>query len=778
MAADEDHKTPDVERPKDTVPEAVLDLDGSRFGTLSQAGKISHFTCMNLPGGDILAQFSTAETKLTRIAWGIIEAAASTQTQTKVLSDNKNTVAALCCDNGTVLLYSPTTQTVVRSLGGNHVHKGAVRDFQFEAAGQFGYSLGADGRLVKWDLVTGKEVKRAEVDVANPNRLAIVNWAGRIAVGGSSIKILDTTDLKVQVSLPRCPKPVHRLIFSIDAEYLFVVTTGDRFVNVWHVAGDKQDRARDAPAATLALSHPITHLDVCHKAGHVLAGTAQRALYAWRDVVKQIKDDSEAVATTTAKSNGAKPTGAKSKFLAHKPDLTVKLETTTRDIAANITRVPILDARLHAKSKVLSIYVATGLHLRPFFSDFAIVNPQNQWLTAITHQCTTSVKVEIARSGNSDFSMQRKFASQRQTQNLLVDSGASIGIGGDYLVGEEYGNEKVAAAARAKKDDRTIEERLRDIMKKSGESTTPTDATLASGSAITSAAGSTDLGAAAGSLSSLLAQGLRTSDYSIINRVLSSSRYVSQTVALLPPQYVIPLVHELVGRIPSVPSTAASAAKPRVSEDKVTLRTLFLWVENLLALHTAYLVSLPGMDQHLRALYQALDTRCRLIPAVVDLHSRLELVSRQIKLQRLAGEVEPTLVRDEMIAVDEDAIPVRAWAGYLSEDSSDDEHAHDDDSDEYASSIDGVESDDEEAVVDDLDNLGATGKAQRSVANDSDEESDEDPDEESEEDSDEESEEDSDEDSDMAPENHAEGMEVSTDESSDDDSEEDSDEDQ
>lgn len=73
--------------------------------------------------------------------------------------DGGEAVVAFGTSTSEVRLYSPAEDKVIATLAGSH--DGGIKDFKFTAgrSSAQGWSIGADNKLVQWDLRTGKSIR-------------------------------------------------------------------------------------------------------------------------------------------------------------------------------------------------------------------------------------------------------------------------------------------------------------------------------------------------------------------------------------------------------------------------------------------------------------------------------------------------------------------------------------------------------------------------------------------------------------------------------------------
>lgn len=118
----------------------------------------------------------------------------------------------------------------------------------------------------------------------------------------------------------------------------------------------------------------------------------------------------------------------------------------------------------------------------------------------------------------------------------------------------------------------------------------------------------------------LLLQALQTNDKVLLESSLKEKdiKVVQTTIRRLPARYVVLLLEKLLERFTQKPARG---------------RELVPWIKQILALHTAYLLTVPDLVQRLSHLYAALNSRLATHDKLMSLHGRLDLVLSQIEFQ-------------------------------------------------------------------------------------------------------------------------------------------------
>ena len=158
---------------------------------------------------------------------------------------------------------------------------------------------------------------------------------------------------------------------------------------------------------------------------------------------------------------------------------------------------------------------------------------------------------------------------------------------------------------------------------------------------------------AAESLGNLLAQALQGGDRQLLERCLAvgDEKVIKKTVRRLPTSLVVQFLQAAIPRLESRAGRGAS---------------LTPWLRHLLHTHAGYLMTAPAAQEHLAALSQVIEARVSLLPPLLRLAGRLDLVLSQLPESdrteaapgAAAGGRGPAVIYDDVDDVDAvDAFP-------------------------------------------------------------------------------------------------------------------------
>ncbi|KAJ2301965.1 Small subunit (SSU) processome component, partial [Coemansia sp. RSA 2704] len=371
---------------------------------------------------------------------------------------------------------------------------------------------------------------------------------------------------------PGHASPVHTLLWAADEAALVSAAEGDRHVHVWDASPDAAAR----PRAVLATDSDVMHVDVSPR-GSVLAVGADGVLHAWHQV---------AVAQRSAN-------GPRRGDIGYTADGRVRFAST-----ADASRtLPVLLARF---SRVAGdeghVLVVRGSALKPLFEPLSLAGADGQFAPELVLSREPQDNLLLSAGQTA---AEKQVAAQLHAYS---EQGATVT---DPLA-------EGVRASRAAADDAagaalpSLADRIKQLsVAGSDQSGAPA---LAAGLKLT-----------AGTLVRVLVQSLHTSDHEMLETVLSNNaraNVVRDTVLGLPTAYVLLFLQQLFERFHATPARAAQ---------------LLPWIRSTLALHSAYLTSIPGLIPQLSGFYQAIESRLRTHQRLLRLSGRLELANTQIR---------------------------------------------------------------------------------------------------------------------------------------------------
>ncbi|KAJ1662104.1 Small subunit (SSU) processome component [Coemansia sp. RSA 1813] len=517
-----------------------------------------------------------AATKVTAVAWGSEENSKDTQTS------SKKPVVVLGLHSGTVLLFSPARNAVIREFGS---HESPVVDVDFGNGTVF--SLDSDGTVVHWDVASGKQLARLRTGIGGAQRLLVATSSDsmqRVVVASHKIEMWDIATASRIQTWPGHTAPVHTLLWAADETALVSAAEDDRHVQVWDAAaspttGSTTTVGGSRARALLAADSEVVYVDVS-PSGSVLAVGQNGIVYAWHQV---------AVAQRTTATS-------KRSALGYPPDGVLKIVSSLDKTVLGVHVARFSRVTGDDESNVL---VVRGSSLKPLFETLSFASSDgshNQFERELVVVRDAEVNMLVG-------SMQGKTEAEKQVAAQLHaydEAGATV-----TNVTADGVRKSQRAFADSEQGVPTLADRIKQLSVANDTSSAPTDA----------------LKLSAGTLVRVLVQSLHTADPEMLETVLMNSArttVVRDTVLGLPTAYVLPFLQQLFVRFQG-------------NCNPVRAQQLLPWIRHTLALHSAYLMSIPSLVPQLAGFYQSLESRLESHHRLLKLSGRLELANMQIR---------------------------------------------------------------------------------------------------------------------------------------------------
>ncbi|KAG5459410.1 MAG: Dip2/Utp12 family-domain-containing protein, partial [Olpidium bornovanus] len=367
--------------------------------------------------------------------------------------------------------------------------------------------------------------------------------------------------------------------FSEEDDFCITSADQDRFINLWNVAQETQGDAIALTVDTNVLS--VAARSTVAGDFDLLCVTDEGVVKLWRNPTKP------SVAKSKKKSSTRQPDASLVVYNAG--------EEATEDgvLAADIQQI--FAATFVGDSQVM---VARGSALKLVFERVNYINENGTLLPDIrlVRPPATNLLVDSGFAAASRYAATKR--NYDETKTTILDSTdfglPSAGINGTV--------------------EQTLEERLHDLaVAEDGAKPVcgASNGVVACEKVVPGGAPK------ASSLSTALVQALHSADHQLLELCLTHTNpeVIRSSVRRLPPQYVVPLLREIVTRFQRRPNRAAQ---------------LLEWVRAPLLLHAGYLMTVPELVRELSGFYQAMDARLASFRRLMHLSGRLEMVNTQI----------------------------------------------------------------------------------------------------------------------------------------------------
>ncbi|KAL0088401.1 WD40-repeat-containing domain protein [Phycomyces blakesleeanus] len=502
---------------------------------------------------------------------------------------NLNKVVALGTNNGTVVIYSLIHGAIVKRLAGAHTM--AILDFILNKNGTKGYSLAEDNYIVEWDIEQEKEVKKWKADVKNARKLKLSHDETRLATAGHTISLWDLASMKVLKKYTGHASGVTQLAFSHQDDVLVSSAEDDRYVNVWD-AQLKNDNTNNL--TSLTLENNVAHIDFSETETSVLAVSEDGIVGIWQNA------DSP---TSASASSGPRRKTIRS--MTRPADANIKVVSSQKEDVI----IPIIAARYVSDANGKSVMIARGSSIKPVFEVVPYVNEETGALLddiVLSRQVINNFLMEDASIAANNLKTTRKTYDEA---SVMVVGNTDFSVRGPkmHVSNEASAKNTIEEVSLDNTEEPSIEQKLQQMNVEEEQTTTRPKKTTTRKIVAPSA----------GTLQNVLIQALHSNDVQLLEACLSHTRIdiVHRTVQRLPANHVIPLLFQLISRFQEKPNRG---------------RNMLIWINAVLTLHTAYLMTVPDLVNKLSGFYQALDSRVGVFPKLLSLRGRLDMVQSQI----------------------------------------------------------------------------------------------------------------------------------------------------
>ncbi|KAG1322484.1 hypothetical protein G6F62_010217 [Rhizopus arrhizus] len=571
------------------------------FALISMAMDRHRLRIFNVRSGTVSNDYSTKEKeRVTCLTWGDIKDNSDLQANTvQAFKKKKSGTAplskaiALGMQSGSISLYSLSHGIVIKRL--ENAHTTPISDFVMTKDGSRGYSVAEDNYIVEWDIEEAKEVSKWKADAKNVRKLKLSHDETKLATAGHTITLWDLTTHTVIKKFTGHASMVKELAFSPQDDLLVSSAEDDRYINVWDA---QTTNTNTNNVAALTVENNVSHIDFSTTEPAVLAVTDEGLVGVW-----------ENPSLVTPQVTGHKRKMMRS--MTKEPDANVKIVSTAEENKL----IPILAAQFVTDNGGKSIMTARGSSIKPSFEVVKYVNEETGAILRdieLFRQPVTNYLIDSASIAVNNL---------RTTKKTYDESTVTVIGNSDFVVKAPTMAENHEENVEA---EQTIEQKLLSLdvadtneqkHKKNKKKTVVTPA--------------------AGSLQTVLVQALHSNDTSLLEACLQFTKrdVIENTIRRLPTEYLIPLLLDLITRFQEKPGRAPA---------------LLIWIQSILLIHTAYLMTVPNLVGKLSNFYQALDTRLGVFPKLLALRGRLDVVQSQVNVKSYSNINDKELERAQV----------------------------------------------------------------------------------------------------------------------------------
>lgn len=485
---------------------------------------------------------------------------------------------ALCQTNGTIVIYQPSSNSIVAELAsGSSV---AVSDFHFSPLTHTAWAADIGGALYEWDLRTNLLVQQFDfgtmLDLAEQiAKLASVMYNDEVhlLVGTHNVYLVDVFAKTIVKTFPAHVQPVIAMAVVPDQDDLFVsAAEGDRFANVYSIS-------KGATKAVLAAQSPIQQLSLGQNpAAAVVAAVVEGGTV-------ELFHDPFVFDAAPAESSRKK-----------RKHLALAVQSKHCDATLRYAR-PAEEVRGPDDEHLAVGAVGAG------DSVLHVCWPENG--AAARFDAVVWYSGGFALSGDRTVFHSRVQA----TQAARAEKGHDVAAATHYSEAHTVITEGTAFQhdLEAEEDDESLADKL---------------AKLNGGRASKQAEGRKKLNRhTAGTLTVVLAQALRNNDHSLLETVLCNRdpSVIQKTINRLDASLAVVLLDRLAERI---------------TRQQLRFEQLNFWLKWIIIIHGGVLSSMPNMSNKLASLHAILTKKAHQLPRLLELQGRVNMLQQQNSLKK------------------------------------------------------------------------------------------------------------------------------------------------
>lgn len=516
--------------------------------------------------------------KLTLMSWGFLSGSRESI---------ENEFIALGLSSGTIQIYSPFSNEVLAELV--TPANLSITDFHYSKATSTGWSCDIGGNIHEWDLSTFSLVQTFSINdflVENSEPISKISTVKyeqvpHLLVATHSVYLVNITERQVVKTFPAHIQPVNTLQpIQSNPDLFFTSAINDRFINLYSIS-------KVATTLIFVTEAPVISVAFGGNGGDhtVLSAITEDGK------VEVFNDPLVEQASTTSTPSRKKRRQAQSR---------------TSDGTLQITR-PAKEARATDNLNVTAITVSGETIVLTWLENaslpyFEVVH----WLDSSKGLCITSnksiekSKPDFTSTVHSQYGHDVAATKHYNEGNAIVSDGSNLR---DLQKDSDEEDDEEEEESLAEKLDKLSTEQAQ----KSKKSTERKK--FGVGSNVTA------------TLTIILSQALKNNDHSLLETVLSNRdpTVIQNTISKLDSGLAVVLLDRLAERI----------ARQTSRFDQLNF-----WLKWIIIIHGGILTSLPNLNSKLSNLHAILLKKADVLPRLLELQGRLNLLYQQTELKR------------------------------------------------------------------------------------------------------------------------------------------------
>lgn len=506
------------------------------------------------------------------------------------VADIENAMVAIGTNKGDILLFSPAQSAVAFTLSG--VHAVPITSLTADSISRSKlWSCDNTGRVAEWDLTSQKNISSFVFTKSDVSFVQSVNApiaSNGLLLASNTVYLINSNNpLNILKTFPSFLHPTSSLVSSsTNPDIFFAASHSERNIGVISYSKEKT-------VGLLVAQSDVKKIVVSQDSSAVCAVTEDGFVEVFSDPLGSIVDNV---------SNTPKSKSRKSQAIASvSSTTTIKVSRPTS--TSNKLSVKIQNAWFRENHIVITWTEHGSV---PVFE-------QVKWRDELTGKAI-SQPIELIKSvkvlnGNQNSGVVDSAAAGRyQESQTLVKSGA------DFSKLDEQARHQDDSEDEDEAEGGTLADRLDALevsdAKRKSEVTENTTSLTSKRPMKTPE-----------SFAIVLAQALKTNDHSLLETCLSNKNeeFIQTSVKRLDSSLAVILLERIAEKVARTPTRTAS---------------LTIWIKWVMITHGGYLVTLPNLTKSLASLHSTLANKISMLPRLLALQGRVEMLRAQMKLRR------------------------------------------------------------------------------------------------------------------------------------------------
>lgn len=540
---------------------AMVALDSHQIKVVSVNSSQSNVnTSFNLDKGD----------KVSVLAWVPVDG-------------EENQLLALGLTNGSVILYSPLTNTIITKL--TSPFNALITDFHYSDITKTSWGCDINGTIYEWDMLNYSKKSQFSINdlletAESISNIKIIHYNNEphILIGSHSVHVINIKTHQIVMSFPAHIQPINSIVPLKDNDLFITSAKGDRFINLYSLS-------TNTIKSVFVAESPVLDIHVMNNASDksiLIARTESGTLEVFNNFLFD-----QSLSTPTSSSKKKK-------------------------------KLQLANSRSHSANGSVCLKRSNDQVKSTTSSDLFVISMTCS-NNSIIYSWLENVSIPVFDSlrwvdDSGDFSITSKIEIQKRRADVAAPAneinGHDITARKHYIEGNAIINEggNLQELEDDDEDDETIAEKLDKLntepKQKSTKNVTPKKALGANNT-----------------LTTVLSQSLKSNDHSLLETVLSNrdQQVIQNTISRLDSSLAIELLERLA---------------ERMARQATRFDQLVYWLKWILIIHGGLLSSLPGLASKLSNLHTILAKKANTLPRLMELQGRLNMVYEKAELNR------------------------------------------------------------------------------------------------------------------------------------------------